>query len=349
MYDQVADLPLTVTGIDVTQQARETTSGFERVTTTVALRGAGATGKGEDVTYDTPDHDHYDALDLSLAGEYTLDSFSALLDDVDLWPEPPSRPASRHYRRWAFESAALDLALRQADTDLGSVLDLTPEPTRFVVSTRLPEADGTVTSTEPIDRLLRRTPEQAFKLDPTPAWDEPLIADLAERAPVPVVDLKALYESPIVETPAEPAFYRRVIEGFPDAIIEDPGLTDATRPLFDGHEHRLSWDYPITGVDAVRDLPLEPDWLNCKPSRFGTVESLLDFLDYCAANDISLYGGGQFELDVGRGQIQLLAALCYPDAPNDVAPGGYNDPDLADGLPSSPLDPPSAVAGFRWE
>ena len=39
---------------------------------------------------------------------------------------------------------------------------------------------------------------------------------------------------------------------------------------------------------------------------------------------IELYGGGQFELGVGRGQIQILAALFSADGPNDVAPGGYN-------------------------
>ena len=32
------------------------------------------------------------------------------------------------------------------------------------------------------------------------------------------------------------------------------------------------------------------------------------------------YGGGQYELGVGRGQIQCLAALFHPDAPNDIAP-----------------------------
>ncbi len=33
-----------------------------------------------------------------------------------------------------------------------------------------------------------------------------------------------------------------------------------------------------------------------------------------------MYGGGMGELGVGRGQIELLAALFHPDAPNDVAP-----------------------------
>jgi hypothetical protein len=52
---------------------------------------------------------------------------------------------------------------------------------------------------------------------------------------------------------------------------------------------------------------------------------------------------------VGRGQIQYLASLFHPDTPNDVAPSGYNDPSVPDGLPSSPLAPAAAPTGFRWD
>ena len=53
------------------------------------------------------------------------------------------------------------------------------------------------------------------------------------------------------------------------------------------------------------------------------------------------------ELGVGRGQVQLLASLFHPDGPNDVAPTSYNDVDLPDGLPQSPLAPAPEPAGFR--
>jgi hypothetical protein len=115
-----------------------------------------------------------------------------------------------------------------------------------------------------------------------------------------------------------------------------------------GHEDRVSWDLPITGVESVEAPPFEPAWLNIKPSRFGSVESLLDTIEYCRERDITMYGGGQFELDVGRGQIQALASLFYPDAPNDVAPGAYNDPELPDDLPASPLQPPDEPVGFAF-
>jgi len=65
---------------------------------------------------------------------------------------------------------------------------------------------------------------------------------------------------------------------------------------------------------------------NMKPSRFGSLRGLLDAYDYCDRNAIGTYGGGQFELGPGRAQIQLLASLFHPNAPNDVAPGGYNEP-----------------------
>ena len=75
-----------------------------------------------------------------------------------------------------------------------------------------------------------------------------------------------------------------------------------------------------------------------KPSgEFGSVEKLFAAYDYCESSGIGAYGGGQFELGVGRDQIQLLASLFHPGTPNDVAPGGFNV-DPQPGLPSSPLD-----------
>ena len=61
-----------------------------------------------------------------------------------------------------------------------------------------------------------------------------------------------------------------------------------------------------------------------------------------------MYGGGQFELGPGRGQIQYLASLFHPDGPNDVAPGGFNEPEVPPGLPSSPLPVAVEPTGFRW-
>jgi hypothetical protein len=89
--------------------------------------------------------------------------------------------------------------------------------------------------------------------------------------------------------------------------------------------------------------------VNIKPSRFGGLPELMGAYDYCDERGIRAYGGGQYELGVGRGHIQYLASLFHPDTPNDVAPSGYNEPEPPDGLPSSPLEPRIASAGFRWE
>ena len=81
-----------------------------------------------------------------------------------------------------------------------------------------------------------------------------------------------------------------------------------------------------------------PKTVNVKPSRFGPIRNLFAAYDYCEERGIGAYGGGQTELGQGRGQIQYLASIFHPDTPNDVAPGGYNDPEQATkpGLPSEP-------------
>jgi hypothetical protein len=349
-YDRLADLPLRVDDTARTRQERDTSSGFTRATTTFELHGDGAVGRGEDVTYDTPDHDALATLPDgafadALAGSYTFDEFSAALADVDLFPtKEPERETARHYRRWAVESAGLDLALRQADTHLAAALARDRDRVSFVVSTRL----GDPPTTDRIEAIRGVHPDTAFKLDPTSDWTDDLTAEVAETADIRLLDLKGQYHGTEVDQPPDPALYGRVLSAFPDAVVEDPAITEATRDLVARERDRLSWDAPITGVDSVRDLPFEPRWLNVKPSRFGTVESLLETIAYAEDRDIELYGGGQFELGVGRAHVQALASTLYPDAPNDVAPGGYNLPDLPDGLPASPLDPSPDPAGLDF-
>ena len=349
LYDAVADLELSVDDYDLELLEGETSSDFTRTTTVVSLHGEGETGRGEDVTYEN--EEHYTLEDSTtrfpVTGEFTLDGLSDTLAETDLFDgDEPGQPIFRNYRRWAFESAALDLALKQADTNLAERLDRRYEPVRFVVSTRLedpPKGDRVID-------WLERNPDLEFKLDPTSDWTAETVERLAETEAVRVLDLKGQYHGTEVDQSADPELYERVVEGFPEAVIEDPDLNDETRPLFDGHENRVSWDYPIRSVETIEDLAWQPDWLNIKPSRFGSVKSLFETIDYCIENDISMYGGGQFELSVGRRQIQTLASVFYPDSPNDVAPRGYNKPEPDDDLPTSPLTPPSSeVRGIAWD
>jgi hypothetical protein len=88
--------------------------------------------------------------------------------------------------------------------------------------------------------------------------------------------------------------------------------------------------------------------VNVKPSRIGSLRALFEVYARCARERRPMYGGGMGELGVGRGQIELLAALFHADAPNDVAPSGYNEDDPTGELPFSPLAPRPDPVGFRW-
>jgi len=332
-YDRLAGLELEIEGYDLERREQDVSSGFTRVTTTVVLRGRDAEGRGEDVTYDAADHDTH-ALP-RLLGRFTLADLSRALDGVELSSAPLARTSSYDYRRWAYESAALDLALRQAGTSLGEALVREYRPVRFVVSTRLDPRDW-----------LAVDPGLEFKLDPVSEWDRAHMEALAATGRVRVLDLKAFYEGTGVDQPPDARLYRDVAELFPDAIVEDAALTSETREALRAAESRLSWDAPIHSVADVEALTIPARYLNVKPSRFGTLRRLLDCLDYCCARGITAYGGGQFELGAGRDQIQALASLFYPDAPNDVAPSAYNAPEPVPGLARSPLTLPQRPAGF---
>src|SRR5262245_64055099 len=115
--------------------------GFERFTTHVRLVGGGTDGLGEDITAFKEDGTtlYETRPSLPLAGEWTLAGFCEHLAGLALWPEPPEWDVALRMRRWAFESAALDLALRQAGRPLHEVLELVPNPVRFVNSLGLGE------------------------------------------------------------------------------------------------------------------------------------------------------------------------------------------------------------------
>jgi hypothetical protein len=333
-WDALAGLGLTIDSAE-TQTLAVDVGSFLRKTTVVRLRGAGHEGAGEDVTYDAAEHERFPAVDL--AGSWTLATLSGRLDELDLFPSPPDQHAYRDYRRWAFESAALDLALRQAGTTLGERLGREARPLTFVVSTRAGLADW-----------VRLYPGIRFKLDPVPDWPDERWRELAEWGNVDVLDLKGAYEGTPVDNPPNPELYERAATAVPSAWIEDPALTGATDAVLAPHRDRVTWDAPIHSWADVESLPFAPRCLNSKPSRFGSLARLLEFYDRCAEGGIALYGGGQFELGPGRGQIQLLASLFHPDGPNDVAPGVYNTGGPRPGLPVSPLRIEPGP-GFRYD
>lgn len=343
LYSHVCDLPLRIESYELEGLVQDVSSGFRRQTTVIRLNGSGEIGLGEDVTYDGAEQDALQSRGptLPLRGEWTLDTFSQHLATLPLFDHEPDQHAYLDYRRWAFESAALDLALRQAGVSLGSVVGLEARPLTFVVSSRLDEP----ARTDRVRAWLELYPGLRFKLDATPTWTEELVDELASLGCVDSVDFKGYYTGTAVDNPPDPELYTLVIEGLPEAWLEDPALTPETIALLDPVSDRVTWDAPIHSVADIIALRWPPRTVNVKPSRFGSIERLFAAYDYCAANQIGAYGGGQFELGVGRGHIQLLAALFHPETPNDVAPGAFNISPIA-GLPTSPLAVIARATGF---
>jgi hypothetical protein len=355
-FDAIADLPLEIEGCEFEGLSLDWGE-MERLTTIVKFRGGGHEGVGEDVVYDAVDHigqqDH--GPPDGLAGSFSFAEFSERLDGIDLFPagEPVREDVSRDYRRWAFESAALDLALRQAGTNLAEALGREPRPVNFVNSMRLAGWEqGAGSSIEPLRERLAAYPTLRFKLDPANDWDDELITALAETGAVDSLDLKGFYKGTPVDVETDPELYAKLIGTFPEAWLEDPDVTAETKPLLDPVSGRVTWDAPIHSIADIEAMPWSPPRVvNVKPSRFGPISNLFAAYDYCEERGIGAYGGGQTELGQGRGQIQYLASLFHPDTPNDVAPGGYNDPRQATrpGLPASPLEPAIEPLGFRWK
>ncbi len=283
---------------------------------------------------------------LPLAGDWTFGAFCDHVGGLDLFAgEEPSMPAFRNYRRWAYESAALDLALRQAGTTLAAALGREPEPITFVVSLRL----GEPPSTEPVTRRVAAYPGTRFKLDSSPSWDDAFVAALAETGAVASVDFKGAYKGTSSTPRPTPRSTGACAEGLPDAWLEDPDLTvpEADAAL-EPYRDRITWDAPIHGVADIEALPFVPRTINVKPSRIGPRRRGPAHLRVVRRARHRAYGGGQSELGVGRGQIQYLASLFHPHEPNDIAPSGYDWLEFPEtGLAASPLAPDLDETGFR--
>jgi len=345
-YDRLAELPIEIERYELLGLEREVAPEFTRLSTLVRVRGGGEEGLGEDVTYDALDHIALQDAGAvhDLTGPSTLGELCELVEGLDLFPADPVRDVSRLYRTWAFESAALDLVLRQAGTSLAAHLGRESRPVTFVVSLRL----GDPPTIDAVSRRLESYPTLRFKLDPVSGWDDALIEELVATGAVDSVDFKGHYRGTVVDQPPDPDLYQRVLRAFPDAWIEDPALTPETEPILEPHRDRITWDAPIHSIADIEALPFPPRMVNIKPSRVGGLEKLCTTYDYCDRNGIGAYGGGQFELGPGRGQAQYLASLFHPDTPNDLAPAGFNQNDPPPGLPSSPLPVDAHDVGFRW-
>ena len=346
-WTSLSQLPLAIESYEVERLSAPMSYGHERVTTLVRLLGGGEEGLGEDVSPFDDESVTLHAMGpvLPVAGEWTLGSFCAHMHDVDQWQAEPQWEPMRRWRNWAFQSGALDLALRQAGKTLHEVVGREPRPIRFVNSLGL----GEPPTFAPIERRLAVHPELRFKLDVTWEWSAELIEQVAATGAVEIVDFKGRYGLDMGELDAVLEMYERAIAAFPDALLEDGHEIPDVVALLEPAGDRISYDAPIHSKADLDALPLAPRALNIKPCRVGDLETLFDLYAECERRGLITYGGGMGELSVGRGQIQLLASLFHPDGPNDTAPGGYNADEPAADLPASPLDPRAAPIGFRRE
>jgi L-alanine-DL-glutamate epimerase-like enolase superfamily enzyme len=342
LWERVAELPVVIDGYSLEKLDGNELYGFDRITTQYRLAGGGAEGIGEDVGLfdENSEKLHAEGPYLELAGEWTLGSFVEHLATVDQWKvAPPEWEMARAWRNWAFESAALDLALRQAGQTLPEALGRPVSPLRFVNSLGL----GDPPSAAGIAKRVRQNPTVHFKLDAAAAWNQAIVDELTALGCVATVDFKGRYGLPVDDEDALVAMYGVVLAAFPDAIFEDPHELDAVEALLEPVRDRLSFDAPIHRVGDITTRII-----NVKPSRIGGLRPLFEIYEWCAEHGVTMYGGGMGELGIGRGQIELLAALFHPDTPNDVAPSAFNEPELSDGLPASPLVLDDLRPGFRW-
>lgn len=359
LLDALLTLPVHVDRVGAHQLVLEGATSFTRTSTIVELHGGGHTGHGEDVAYSTDTQaklpDAFAYRD-DLAGTWTIGSLAAHLDAHPLhvpggesWDDKPG------YHRWAVESAALDLALRQRGSDLATLIGAQWQGVRTSLSMGL----GDPPSADIVRAWLERDASITFKLDVSQSWTPALVAQLATLGDaVATIDFKALYAGAWSDNDYPASLYAVIGRGIPGALLEDAKLSDEVLDALDENAlGRLTWDYPIThpadvpGIDGssshVSDL--RPRAINIKPSRFGSLERLLETIIRCEREGIPCYAGGQFELGVGRTHVQAIASLCFPDAPNDCAPVMFHGATPAsDDVPLGPVVPPAGVTGFGW-
>ena len=114
LWDSVAGLQVKVDGYTLERRESSTPSGWTRVTTTVVARGRRRDRRGGGRHLRGRAARRRARAELMLAGTWSLEDFSHRLDEFEELAEG--------FRRWAFESAVLDLALRQNELGLGEAL-----------------------------------------------------------------------------------------------------------------------------------------------------------------------------------------------------------------------------------
>jgi L-alanine-DL-glutamate epimerase-like enolase superfamily enzyme len=301
----LAALPLVVDDVRCASApvAVATYPGGARPSSVVTLAGGGAEGHGEHVGWTDDEHAVFRAALASMPRGAT---------HVEGWTRIMRARVDAPYARAALEAAAIDLALRQADTNLFRLAGVPGRDVSYVVSFAAADealADAT------------RHPAIALKVDVDGACSDAAYGALAALGRVAVLDFKLS---------GDLADHARAHRAVPGALLEDPRLAAAPWPA-EVADH-VSFDAPVVAAAALARLPIRPAAVNVKPARMGGVFEALACIARCTASGITVYLGGMFETGVGRTQLRALAALFAPDGPNDIAPLA-----LGDAAPSRPL------------
>ncbi len=248
LWSAVEDLPIAIESFSCEALVPSGPTGLEdHSTTQLRLQGRGEEGVGEQVGMGDA-QESLRASDFPLTGEWvTLAGFLAHVEEIDMWPEPPEYELQRNWRRWTFESAALDLALRQSATSLPEILGRTPQPVRFVNSFGL----GDPPDAEKVANRRAMHPTVGFKLDVAPSWTQEIMDRVTAVEGVATIDFKGQYGLEVEDEAALLAMYERTLATFTEVVFEDPHDHPAVLELLTPIADRVSYDAPITSVASI--------------------------------------------------------------------------------------------------
>ena len=341
-YDLIADLPLEIEGSPSRGSRSRSRGVHARHHPDRAPRRRRA-GMGEDVTYDGLDHVAFQAEGRrrcrSPARARSTRSRSTRRDST-LFPS-----AARARRRVA-PLPALGLRVGGAGPGAapgGPLARRRARPRAPAASTswsrcgwRWPPRRAR-DSRPPAARCSSTIPAPASSSTPPTTGPRSWWTSWPPRGAVDSLDLKGFYRGTPVDVVTDPELYRMVIEAFPDAWIEDPDVTDETRPILEPVSDRVTWDAPIHSVADIEARALAAADGQHQAVALRPAAATFRHLRLVRARGVRGYGGGQTELGVGRDHIQYLASLFHPDTPNDTAPAA-----------STTLSCPRACPRARW-
>jgi hypothetical protein len=256
-YEAIAGLALEIDDYALDGLVQTVSSGFERRTTVIRLRGGSEEGIGEDVTYEGDDHLRQLELGpvLPLAGDWTVDSFSSHVAGLDLFPGgAPDQPAYLLYRRWAFESAALDPRAAPGRPHPGRRARARSRARALRVS---PRGSGSPRPSRPWAAGSRSTPTCGSSSTPPRTSTTGSSSSSSGRVAVDSIDFKGAYKGTSVDVPTDPGLYKRIAEAFPRGLARGSPTCRCQKPTPRSHPTAIAsrWDAPIHSWRISRPCP----------------------------------------------------------------------------------------------